>query len=192
MLHFDKAYWHTTGRDANCYIYAMNVRYNPVSLHLMEQFKRAAAEVSAEQMPGCLTGAIGFNATHDFVKYMGMDGCVFVNHTGLIVPAAPNNHYLVIALRGDKDSHFLRQDSDGLWSHKHGKSDISQLDDDSKMITNPLTCNLIHTIGTEKKYIGFFAVPFSGWTEAYPKWMSPEAREKLAKRFAPKSVRALG
>ena len=65
--------------------------------------------------------------------------------------------------RGYGRYHFYRQDSDGLWSHKHGSYPVTRLDgygymgeDDtiSELIIDPLTCNRNeYTI-----FVGYFAV----------------------------------
>jgi hypothetical protein len=52
------------------------------------------------------------------------------------------------------DYHWYRQDNDGNWSHKIGKSNISKLDKSGKIITDPRTCNR----GNYNKFIGCFLI----------------------------------
>lgn len=41
----------------------------------------------------------------------------------------------------ERDYHFYREDSDGYWSHKPGRTEATRLDADGKMIKNPLKAN---------------------------------------------------
>ena len=43
--------------------------------------------------------------------------------------------------RIDQDYHFYRQDNNGLWSHKPGRLDVTNIDADGKNIINPKNAN---------------------------------------------------
>ena len=50
--------------------------------------------------------------------------------------------FIVVANKGeDTDYHFYRQDSNGLWSHKPGRTDVTNLDASGKLIYNPYLAN---------------------------------------------------
>jgi hypothetical protein len=55
----------------------------------------------------------------------------------------PKNFYKVFFFVDDKNRafHFLRQDKNGLWSHKQPNTKVSQLDSDGKVITDPENAN---------------------------------------------------
>ena len=42
---------------------------------------------------------------------------------------------------GDRDYHFYREDKNGLWSHKPGRTNAINIDSDNKLISNPLKAN---------------------------------------------------
>ncbi|MCP4346045.1 MAG: hypothetical protein GY795_11035 [Desulfobacterales bacterium] len=46
---------------------------------------------------------------------------------------------VALAVRPNKDYHWYRQDSDGMWSHKIGNDEATNLDDSLETITNPET-----------------------------------------------------
>ena len=52
----------------------------------------------------------------------------------------PNMHkgFLAIATGDDFDYHFYRQDKNGYWSHKPGRTDAKNTDSSNKKIINPL------------------------------------------------------
>ena len=58
----------------------------------------------------------------------------------------------------DKDYHFFRQDSRGLWSHKPGRTEVQDVDASQKKIENPLTANRDYTHFAYKKPCFFFCL----------------------------------
>ena len=56
-----------------------------------------------------------------------------------------------LALDVGNDYHWWRQDSNKLWSHKPGSTEISNLDGDQKKIYNPLKSNRKFTSRYYKK-----------------------------------------
>ncbi len=56
----------------------------------------------------------------------------------------PDNMVKVaLAVYPDSDYHWYRQDSDGMWSHKIGTNEATNLDDSYMTITNPETANMV-------------------------------------------------
>lgn len=49
--------------------------------------------------------------------------------------------FFALSLGFNTDYHFYRQDSNGLWSHKPGRTDATNLDASKKIIINPYTAN---------------------------------------------------
>ena len=88
----------------------------------------------------------------------------------------PCNHYkiaLVIDDSGDEqDYHFYRQDEDGYWSHKPGKSDVRRHDASGNLIRDPEKAdrnydqqnddNDNETDNNYYKFCGYYSVPYNG------------------------------
>ena len=63
----------------------------------------------------------------------------------------PGFYKVFLALDVGNDYHWWRQDSNKLWSHKPGSTEISNLDGDQKKIYNPLKSNRKFTSRFYKK-----------------------------------------
>ena len=64
--------------------------------------------------------------------------------------------------KNDKDCHFYRQDSDGLWSHKQGNATIQKTDESGKPIIDPETADR----GRYTVFVGYYAItPWSTYQE---------------------------
>ena len=88
----------------------------------------------------------------------------------------PCNHYkiaLVIDDSGEEqDYHFYREDEDGYWSHKPGKSDVRRHDASGKLIRDPEKAdrnydqqnddNDNETDNNYYKFCGYYSVPYNG------------------------------
>jgi len=140
----------------NCYAYAANDPYG----HFM----------GGEQVPGLAAGArMGAVTPGECVRCAEADGMVFIGDA----PVARPGHYLV-ALRicPGVDFHFIRQDADGLWSHKNGTGGIDRMDDCGRAITNPETASF--EICSE--FVGYFHVPNCGLRVAERLQEEPQAK----------------
>lgn len=63
-------------------------------------------------------------------------------------PCRKNFHKGFLALdtkKNDTDYHFWRQDKNGYWSHKPGRTNVVKVDASGKKITNPLKANRKYT-----------------------------------------------
>ncbi len=100
----------------------------------------------------------------------------------------PNNYYKIAMLVdpvGDStDYHFLRQDSNGFWSHKLGDLPIDNVDADGNLIFAPHLANFQYPKYKYKDYCGYFCVP----EDSFEQFRSPAAITKLEpiKKAAPK------
>jgi hypothetical protein len=114
----------------NCYAYVIN---------------KISASRDNKPQPGYFSGYGGItNSDYDcatFYQRMKKDipGLYLINykkkcqegfHKGFIAIAPPTE--------GDTDYHFYRQDSNGYWSHKPGRTEATDLDSVGKKIINPL------------------------------------------------------
>jgi len=77
------------------------------------------------------------------------------------------SHYL-IALVTDRyghDYHWLRQDDDGMWSHKRGSTPVTRLDASGAEISDPRTCDMTYPVDRgwlAYQFTTFYYVPKGG------------------------------
>ena len=122
----------------NCYSYATDT----LSYHR-----------DGKAQPGYFSGQDGTPEDQyhclSFVERIKRDNPSFVLTTfGAKCP--PGFHKAFLAVdnkKGDVDYHFYRQDKDGNWSHKPGRTEATRLDAQGKNIKNPLTA--------DRKYPGY-------------------------------------
>lgn len=83
-------------------------------------------------------------------------------------------HYLIalVVARG-VDYHWLRQDNNGLWSHKPGHTLVTNLDASNKPIFDPRDCNM-HYPGCHYEFSTFYYAPMGGVrTASLGDWSNP-------------------
>lgn len=66
--------------------------------------------------------------------------------------------YYVLALGEDTDYHFYRQDKNGNWSHKPGRTNVTNLDASNQIIKNPEKCDRNYGTYNYKKGCEFFCL----------------------------------
>jgi len=74
-------------------------------------------------------------------------------------------HYLIALVtdQGGRDYHWLRQDDDGMWSHKPGSDPVTNVDGSNAPISDPRTCNLNYPrIGIWYRFTTFYYAPRGG------------------------------
>jgi hypothetical protein len=77
----------------------------------------------------------------------------------------PGFYLVALVSAPGEDYHWYRQDSNGLWSQKHGNAPVTNLDESGHLITNPETCNRDGTAAGMPNYTdfcGYFYVPAGG------------------------------
>lgn len=116
----------------NCYSYALN--------HIHSKRK-------GKPQPGYFSGYDHIKDNeyqcNNFYKRL-KDDIPSLYLTSFEQPCAKGFHKSFIALDpkiNDQDYHFYRQDKNGLWSHKPGRTDATKIDASGKKITNPHTAN---------------------------------------------------
>jgi hypothetical protein len=96
---------------------------------------------------------------NDFREHLIL-GAIKDGLTPIEVAVDKDEYYLAVLFYSDseKDFHWYRKDDNGFWSHKNGREAASNVDDDGRLITNPLQCaNPLYPI-----FGGFFLVPKAG------------------------------
>lgn len=64
-----------------------------------------------------------------------------------------------LAMDPGKDYHFYRQDANGFWSHKPGKSAVTNLDSSGNKIVNPSIANRIYKQFKYTKECNYMCIP---------------------------------
>lgn len=143
----------------NCYSYAINNQVYPGTNTL---FYMRPGEYHGVMMSNLDVNEIVQACKRDFAKYSNT-----FHHTYLFgsigkYAVPPDGMYKVALLVADsvyyRDFHFMRQDSDGYWSHKKGSDPARRNDLDKysyNLITDPETC-----------YLGFYE--FCGFYAVHP------------------------
>lgn len=132
----------------NCFSYAINSRV-----------KR-----SSKPQPGYFSGFKGVPenqyACKPFLKRLQKDIPSFYTTT-FNNKCKKGFHKAFMAIdnkKNDPDYHFYRQDSNGMWSHKPGRTNVQNLDASGKHIYNPLKANRNYSSFNYSKPCFFFCV----------------------------------
>ena len=75
----------------------------------------------------------------------------------------PGFSKIAVIVDPNADFHFLRQDSNGYWSHKPGSTNVTNIDSDGRLIFNPELANFCYPDKKEPlhywKFCKYFEVP---------------------------------
>ena len=76
------------------------------------------------------------------------------------LPVVKDGYYRVALFINeiDPDYHWVREDNNGLWSHKFGHAETSNIDYDEKEITNPAAVNF-----GDYELVQYYYVPEGGY-----------------------------
>lgn len=136
-------------RMSNCYCYALNI------------FKAAWCQ------PGAATGVnIDQNSMScaSLKKALVADGAKEVTAAQALNTKAPTGHYIAMMFRPQSscnfarcqpDFHFMRKDSNGMWSHKAGEAPAANKDANGALIKDPKTAKIS---GQYTEFCGYFHV----------------------------------
>jgi hypothetical protein len=158
---YDPNFWNKNPLVANCYIYALN-DYNP-------RYNSGSTPMN----PGNY-GDDGLDASkfggRELQKYANIqiDGAIAdgLHWTGNNSKPAPGSYTVALFVkpaseRTDQESsfdfHWVRQDNNGLWSHKLGDKPVSNIDESGRTITDPRKARFSDLI-----FVGYFDVPAGG------------------------------
>lgn len=157
--------WNANKDSANCYVYAIN-DFNP-------KYKSYITPMKPGER-GNAGKAANFNylstKTTEFEKFVKfqIDGAKSdgLHWTGKAMKAAPGSYKVALFARpasgGDSDSsamdfHWMRQDSNGRWSHKPGSEKVTNKDQIGRLIENPELAKM-----GRYRFIGYFDAPKNG------------------------------
>lgn len=148
-------YWEKQPGDwarlSNCYCYALNTYKgawcNP----------GGGGGAPVPEDPAAMSCAV-------LKKAVLADGAKEVTRQQALNTQPPQGHYVALVFRPQEscnyarcvpDYHFLRKDSNGLWSHKAGEAPATNLDADGKTISDPMAAKLS---GRYTQLCGYFQV----------------------------------
>lgn len=122
---YDPAFWNTPARQPNnnCYNYANNQATNTFA----QPGRATGRPITALSCPGTEPSAIS-------------DGLRVT--PGFAAPLTPGQGwYVALVIWPNRDYHWYRQDKNGCWSHKPGRTAAVNVDNAGKAITDPKTCD---------------------------------------------------
>lgn len=73
-------------------------------------------------------------------------------------PKGAYKAFFALDTEGDTDYHFYRQDKNGYWSHKPGRTNVVNIDASNKLIKNPKTANRNYGTYNYNKPCNFFCL----------------------------------
>lgn len=135
---YTPSFWNDSGTiqySNNCYNYANNVRTDTFA-----QPGRAAGNMWSSLTASNVSAA----ATSDGLEPTTASGTSSVGKTKIALVIWLNNDY-----------HWYRKDSNGLWTHKPGGTEATNLDNSGNIITNPETADR----GPYTIFAGYFFTP---------------------------------
>jgi hypothetical protein len=156
--HYNPTFWNDKGAvqyTTNCYAYALNISTLPV-----EVFRMTGGLLH----PGSLAGKdLNFYDLEpsQIVEYAKLDakalGGLFIEATsGMQCPKDAWRVALVCSSEGDY--HWYREHKDGTWSHKRGRTDVTNKDAVNKIIKDPKICDRHYGIIRYNQFVGYFYV----------------------------------
>jgi len=147
-------------KSHNCFTYAFNV---------WDEKKREDCKNGdcSFHQPGYAAGygsfpSKKFKTCVDMVLRLKGDNKNFIKTTFL--EKAPKGYSkIAIVVDPNADFHFIRQDSNGYWSHKPGQTNVTNLDSDGRLIFNPELANFCYPKEIDPlhywKFCGFYNIP---------------------------------
>lgn len=144
QLKFEPSKWHICDqqelanceRNANCYSYALN---NPTYYWAVPGM--GFAKTTTGHFLRSATSIFEAFPSDEAYRHALIDGSKKDGLLPTTEPKAPEGYRLVALFISDKagnrDFHWYRQDDDGTWSHKDGRSAPSNKDDDGNIIQDP-------------------------------------------------------
>lgn len=152
--------------STNCYAYAINNQVNPDSNVFFDKTQQMG-DYADERFTAFTKDAICAAVQADYAKY----NLVFSKNLifreidkNSVCPAGTYKVALVVGIdysNGVIDYHWYRQNSDGLWSHKPGISEVKCVDNSGDLIVDPETADR----GFYTNFLGYYAV--SPWNNYY-------------------------
>jgi hypothetical protein len=145
----------------NCFSYAFNV---------WDKKKRENCKNNGDcgfHQPGYAAGYPSFSdkqfkTCSDMMARLEGDNKI-IKRTTFKKRSRPGFSKIAVIVDPNADFHFLRQDSNGYWSHKPGSTNVTNLDSDGNLIFNPELANYCYTDKKEPlhywKFCKYYEVP---------------------------------
>ena len=132
----------------NCYNYATDVRNN--------SFGQPGIGGGLIDRPSYCAGPLGDATLNCPDKTAGAsaDGLISTGAKPSLA-GVEFGHVVALVIAPGHDFHWYRRDRDGMWSHKPGATEATNLDDSDRPISDPRTADR----GAYTQFCGFFCVP---------------------------------
>lgn len=141
--------------DNNCYSYAVD--------NNVENNAETGLDPGAESGNPLLHALyyMGYNyKLKDLIAAAESDGLQFLGRNVSAEDMVQDGRHLVSLHyeHGTGQYHWARQNADGTWSHKPGLTDVTNVDSDGRVITDPRTANF-NVEGIRYRFVGFMLAP---------------------------------
>lgn len=168
--------------NTNCYYYAINNQLEPKSMQL---WRVRYGIYGGLPQPGAYAGIdlnnlvnmgnpldeeysttgkniVQYVTEQDYAAYNQVHGGGYIFRPIGRNERCPAGSYKVALIVGKTDYHWYRQNPDGFWSHKPGKTNVTNIDQQGNSIIDP---QYAEWNDRYKKFIGYFAV--TPWNNMY-------------------------
>lgn len=172
----------------NCFSYAMNT----IDRALMKRCNETESCDVGFSQPGYASGHGEFSDSHqkgcsDMVSRLWGDN-PDIRPISFSKKCPYTTSKIALIVDPDRDYHFLRQDSNGYWSHKPGSMKVTTLDSSDRPIVRPDLSLFIYKKHKEPleytKFCGYYCVP-----RDKPLYVSSEPRQEGGRRLFHGSTR---
>jgi hypothetical protein len=148
-LDYEPSKWNDTEvYKYNCYAYALNTKQHG--------FMQAGG--SEKHNYNNTTDYLSKSVLTEMVKLDSNNYNFTFNQTSKNIKCSENEYKIALVIAPNLDYHWYRQNSDGTWSHKPGKTNVTKFDRKNEIIYDPEICD--RTTGEPKYsiFVGFFKV----------------------------------
>ena len=143
----------------NCYSYAMNVHDSKQSEKCKKRMKIGKDCFSGFHQPGTPSKYSKFSNSSQKTcdnMYARLKGDnPDIQKTTFEAKCPPKMSKIALVVDKNEDYHFLRQDSNGYWSHKPGGRPITNRDASNRPIWDPQLCDLNYTTEDHDSHLNY-------------------------------------
>lgn len=147
---FNPEIWKGLEETRNCFTYALNIHDGKIDKNIVGDYEKIAGKSLGKDV----TVDEVYDIAVETLKKLRLDfkECQFETEV-------PSGHFKVAWYVSHHDIHWLRQDSDGTWSHKQGwYRSPTNIDENGNLILNPSTAKIKLSIGDYLLDIRYFLI----------------------------------
>ena len=145
----------------NCYAYAINNQVFPGTNYLWYMQQMGYYKGSTYTFSALTKSNISEAVLNDYSQYNSNYNTSLIFQEIGRYEVCPTGTYKVALVVSDNDYHWYRQDSDGFWSHKPGRTEVTRKDSGEELIIDPQIADR----GDYYDFLGYYAV--SPWNQSF-------------------------